>query len=259
MSVLIELTEPNLLGARPLAAYPKGRRRELLPVSLEELEGLVGEVVIASRSLQTRRRYEGIWRLYLDFCQTHGFCPLPATPRTVLLFLAAYGMDRRTGSVRTARCSIKHHHLGADAPDPTNDAKVALFVSGHARSTGTPPIRKRPLLTEDIRELCALLDREGGAAAIRDKALILLGFAAALHTSEALQIVGPHLSFDHRGLTLLIPGSKTDQERKGVHQPVVRTSTDGTDPVAAVEAWVKELVRRGAARTTARSFRSSAQ
>jgi hypothetical protein len=54
------------------------------------------------------------------------------------------------------------------------------FLAGLRRELGTAPERKRPLLTEDLREI--LLDLPDNKWGKRDRALLLLGFGGAFRS-----------------------------------------------------------------------------
>lgn len=214
-------------------------------IDIEELENIlkqvIGQAAQASRALSTRRRYKTDWRKFEEFCRMTMRCPLPADVPTVELFLAWYGLSRKTGTLRSARAAIRVHHEEAGHLDPTTQPEITTFFAGHARLTGQPPVQKLALSIEQIREICSLLDAEGGWAACRDKAAFLLAYGGALRASEVVNAQIQHVLFKHRGLTLLIPKSKTDQEGQGQDVSVVRTTNLETCPVTAMEDWLSIL------------------
>jgi site-specific recombinase XerC len=64
---------------------------------------------------------------------------------------------------------------------------------------------------------------------LRDRALLLLGFAAALRRSELVALDVENLAFDlRRGLLVTVRASKTDQEQAGtqVAVPYARARTN---------------------------------
>jgi integrase len=85
-------------------------------------------------------------------------------------------------------------------------------------------------------------------AAYRDRALLLLGFAAALRRSELVALDVEDLSFDPaKGVLLTIRRSKTDQERAGA-QVAVPYARAGNDlcAVRALLAWLETAeIHRG--------------
>ena len=83
----------------------------------------------------------------------------------------------------------------------------------------------------------------------RDKAMLLVGFAAALRRSELAAVRTEHLSFTPDGLRLLIPKSKSDQEGAGQVVGVAYGSRAETCPVRAVRSYLaaagRELADQG--------------
>ena len=74
---------------------------------------------------------------------------------------------------------------------------------------------------------------------LRDRALLLVGFAGALRRSELVGIRLEHLRFSKRGVVVTIPFSKTNQV--GEHEVVALANGDdpATCPVRALRAWLQ--------------------
>ena len=72
----------------------------------------------------------------------------------------------------------------------------------------------------------------------RDRALVLLGFAAALRRSELVGLTVDDLSFEPEGVTLRLQHSKTNQEGADETVSVLYGSDPATCPVRAVRSWL---------------------
>ena len=91
-------------------------------------------------------------------------------------------------------------------------------IGGEQRIRG-----KKPLLIEDIRAMCAVAaeatDEDGNAMPnkqCRDVCLLLFMFYSAMRRSEIQHLLWTDLTFDKRGVVVLIRQSKTDnKECKG--------------------------------------------
>lgn len=70
------------------------------------------------------------------------------------------------------------------AESPTSAGIVRNTLKGTKRKFGTASVQKAPVLTSDIREMVAGTDAR--LIGLRDRALILLGFAGAFRRSEML-------------------------------------------------------------------------
>jgi integrase len=120
--------------------------------------------------------------------------------------------------------------------------------SGIRRTLGTRQEGKRPLLGSAVRQGSAeLAAQQNHLLALRDRALVLLGWFGALRRSELVAIDVGHLRFVGQGLELLIPRSKTDQEGRGHVIPIGRERDPDVCPVHALRAWIAAgAIREGA-------------
>jgi integrase len=73
---------------------------------------------------------------------------------------------------------------------------------------------------------------------LRDRALLLLGFAGAFRRSELVALDTEHLTDRAEGLEVLIASSKTDQEGAGQVVAVPRVADSPYCPVQAVSDWL---------------------
>jgi integrase len=71
---------------------------------------------------------------------------------------------------------------------------------------------------------------------LRDRALLLLGFAGAFRRSELVALDVADLDFCDGGLRVIIRKSKTDQEGQGATIAIVAGSI--ACPVKALRAWI---------------------
>jgi site-specific recombinase XerD len=76
-----------------------------------------------------------------------------------------------------------------------------------------------------------------GLKAIRDRALLLLGFAGAFRRSELVAVNVEDLEEADAGLKVIIRRSKTDQEGQGATIAILKGSV--ACPVAAAKAWLE--------------------
>jgi integrase len=76
---------------------------------------------------------------------------------------------------------------------------------------------------------------------IRDRALLLVGFAGAFRRSELVGLNVEDLEFNENGLVVHLRRSKTDPEGRGRKVGIPYGLAPATCPVRAVEAWVQVL------------------
>jgi integrase len=124
--------------------------------------------------------------------------------------------------------------------------EVQAIIKGIRRTVGAEQrIRgKRPLLIDDIREMveeaAEAVDDDGNAMPnkrSRDVALLLFMFHSAMRRGEIARLHWSDLTFDKRGVQVLIRQSKTDKESKGQTIALPRLEDSTQCPVAALEVW----------------------
>ena len=118
---------------------------------------------------------------------------------------------------------------------PTNVEAVKATLRGIRRTIGQAPARKAPATAERVRAM--VLEADASPKGLRDRAILLLGFAGAFRRSELVALDVADLEFCRGGLRVTIRKSKTDQERLGATIAIARGSI--ACPVNAVGTWIK--------------------
>jgi len=147
----------------------------------------------ASRAENTRRAYRAAVARFCAWCAEHGRNALPASPETVAAFLAAEAhAGLAVNTLRLRHAAIRYLHLLAGYPPPTAAAVVSTTFAGIKRAHRQPVTKKTALVLERLRAAIeAIPDTLPGS---RDRALLLVGFAAALRPSEIAGLAVEHLT-----------------------------------------------------------------
>jgi integrase len=177
---------------------------------------------------------------------------MPARAETVAAYLAALADRGLSVSTVTQRVgAIRWAHESADLESPTASKTVRTTLAGIRRKVGVAPKHQKAAATTD--KLRAMLSHATGddLKALRDRALLLVGFAMAARRSELVGLDVADLVERDAGLLVTIRRSKTDQEGAGQEVALLAGSEHGTCPVRALSAW---LDRAGI--TEGRVFRS---
>jgi site-specific recombinase XerD len=206
-----------------------------LPATLRpELEEAAG-YARAEKAAATRLAYKSDFELFRSWCDTKCVSALPADPEIVAAFLAAEAnRGVKTSTIGRRLAAIRYaHKLGGYEP-PTNSEAVKATLRGIRRTAGSAPSRKTPATTDKV--LAMVAEAGTNLKGIRDRAILLLGFAGAFRRSELVALNIADLEFCAGGLRVSIRKSKTDQEGLGATIAVARGSI--TCPVDAVRAWI---------------------
>jgi integrase len=114
---------------------------------------------------------------------------------------------------------------------------VRAVVRGTRRQLGVAQPQKTALELEALRTVVlAIPDDLRGR---RDRALLLVGWTAALRRSELVALEVGDLSFEAEGVVLTIRRSKTDREGAGATVAVPLGEEEATCPVGALRRWLE--------------------
>ncbi|MBI3129501.1 MAG: site-specific integrase [Candidatus Tectomicrobia bacterium] len=191
----------------------------------------------ASRAESTKRAYRADWRAFAAWAEARGLSPLPASPGAVCAFLAHEAeRGRKVSTIERRLAAIALAHRAAGLESPTRDEAVRTTLKGIRREKGAAPRQKRAADADVIRELVRLCDTST-LRGLRDRALLLLGFAGAFRRSELAGLEAGDVEFREDGnLWVHLRRSKTDQEGQGRGVPIVRGRF--FCPVGALRAWL---------------------
>jgi site-specific recombinase XerD len=189
-----------------------------------------------SRSANTRRAYALDWSAFMGWCDQAGASTLPASPATVAAYaahLADSGYAVATIGRKLASISQAHKLAGYEQ-SPARSEQVRTVVKGIRRTKGTSQRQAAPATVPILRRLVDTCD--DSLMGIRDRALLLLGFAGALRRSELVGLDLADLEWTIEGLIVTVRKSKTDQEAKG--RPIGIPYGLDLCPVRALRAWI---------------------
>jgi integrase len=236
----------------PLAAAPIGGGalavRTWFDAAIDAIEPIMDGSLAAERESalmfqrmakaeNTRIAYRAAVRAWCAWCEYRDLTPLPASGDDVATFLAA---ERRRGlkpnTIDLRRAAIRYLHRAAGCAVPTSDICVAETVAGIRRDAarkGELPEKKAAATASIIRQILAKIPDD--PRGLRDKAIILVGFAGALRRSELAAIRIEHLEQSERGLRLTIAQTKGSQAA-AVTIPLPYGDTE-LCPVRALARW----------------------
>lgn len=218
----------------------------------EPLNAAEAGYVANARAANTLRGYRADWRSWSDWCAQQRYTPLPAEPVAVARYLTELAAGgARVGTMSRLLAALRFAHQLADVPSPTQSARVLAVWEGIRRTHGAPPEQSAPLAPPELLQVvdaCPTTKHwrtqgrkaETSLAGARDRALLLVGFVAALRRSELVGIEVADLAEHPNGLVLTIPRSKVNQTgEKAELVAVPRAARAAYCPVAAVRQWLE--------------------
>lgn len=191
-----------------------------LSPEIAKLASDAASLIEHARAANTRRAYQTDWIHFRAWCTRHNAVPLPADPRVVALYitdLSQGGRGRKPLKVSTIErrlAALAHYHRVAGHELNVHDRALRETWAGIRRTHGRAPRRKQATVTEFLRLLVATCPSDT-LAGIRDRALLLVGFAGCFRRAELVSLDVDDCATNDEGLILTLRRSKTDQEATG--------------------------------------------
>ena len=195
----------------------------------------------AATSENTRKAYRSDIKHYE---QSGGI--LPASPEHVINYLQYFATTLNTRTLSRRLIALKHWHQYQGFPDPTSHPLVNKTMTGITRVHGKPKEKAPALLPDDLRKMIETLSQDASLLAIRDNAILQIGYFGALRRSEIVSIHYEHIKWQNEGIEILLPSSKTDQAHVGQYC-AIPYGNDVLCPINALEKWLaKSAIKEGA-------------
>lgn len=224
---------PGAADTLTLANVPEDKRERVL-----ELMQKAREFAKRELSPNTQRAYKTDWKTFADWCVAHGMRAMPAPPGVITLYITdRIDSGAKPSSVTRALAAITKAHVAAGHPSPRAAVAVKSTMAGIVKELKSRPVKKAPLCVPELRQLLGPLGLSDPAD-VRDRALLLIGFAGGFRRSELIGIDVAHLTKDRQGYIIHLPHSKTDQEGEGRDVCIAYGSNADTCPVRCLDHWL---------------------
>ncbi len=211
-----------------MAKLTMGSKENELPVADEH-----DTYVQAATADNTRRAYRAGIKHFMEQGNE-----LPATPDMVVNYLKALATSHNPRTLEQRMVHVRQWHRLSGHPDPTQDPVVKKTMRGIARLHGQAKHQALALRLDVLDQLMQYLKEQDSLLAIRNRALILVGFFGALRRSELVSLHWEQVEFVKEGMIITLQRSKTDQVGEGA-PCVIPFGNDLRCPVRALLAWQK--------------------
>jgi len=220
---------------------------DLKNLELETLKNLR-----SSKAANTLRAYKADFKDFSAFCLKNGLSSMPTEPKILSLYLTYLSatskfstLKRRIASISVIH-KIKGHYLDTKHPI------IMENLHGIKRVKGTNQKAKKPLLINNLKQIIDVIDQyitycglsemqksKSVGNKIRDKAIILIGFAGGFRRSELVNIDYEDVEFVPEGIKIFIKRSKTDQSGEGMIKAIPYFDNKIYCPVLALKHWIE--------------------
>lgn len=206
-------------------------------MNIEALEAAAKRYARAALSVNTRRAYAADWVDFEYWCKRTSRKSLPATVDSVCLYLTKMAAHLKTSSLKRRITAIRKAHELSRFPSPTKDERLKTVVRGILRTNGEAQKHASPTLLRHIQKMLEVMPKN--KKGIRDRTLLLLGFAGGLRRSELVALDIEDLALSDEGLAVVIRKSKTDQTGRGRTIGIGFGKNEDTCPIHALKNWLE--------------------
>ena len=191
-----------------------------------------------SKANNTLRAYQSDFKDFSAFCLKNGLSPMPTQPKIIALYITHLSKSSKFSTLKRRIASIsvihklKGHYLDTKHPISMEN------LHGIKRTLGSRQKAKKPILINDLKLIIKAIDEEK----IRDKALILIGFAGGFRRSELVNIDYEDIEFVTEGVKILVKRSKTDQSGEGTVKAIPHFNNKEFCPVLALKNYINQQI-----------------
>jgi integrase len=219
------------------------------PARADELRELAAQAAVwatRARGEGTLRAYRSAWKHYAAWCERLGFAPLTGDAEIIGLYLVKAAERLTVSTLRVHLAAIATAHRLAGVPVDLKHPRIALVLDGLARSQADRTVRQAaPIPLDALPRLLAV--QPDGPLGLRNRAMLLIGYGAALRRSELVALrIGEVTRHPDRGVEVAVRRSKTDQHGRGDAVAIWASTDPAVCALRALDAW---LAVRGARRS----------
>jgi len=200
------------------------------------------ELLERARSPGTLRAYRIAWEDWQRYRVEAG--KPEDLPMSVADLLAWLGHCQRRGlavsTIEGRVAAVKAVHDKLDLPSPTTHPQARQFLRGLRRDAadrGERPVQKRALTASMLAQMLGALEGRADLV-LRDRAILLVGYATGLRRSELAGLFWSDLTFEEGAAVVRVRRSKTDQIGAGRSVGIAENlESTWLCPVLALRAW----------------------
>ena len=231
---------------------PDEQDRPALPASLagsgalDRLVDTARDFARAAASDNTLKAYAKDWDAFTRWCRLRGAEVLPPAPALIGLYIADLAAPAgktpalSVASIERRLSGLSWGYAQRGENLDRKDRHIATVLAGIRRKHARPPAQKEAILPEHLRAMLATLPH--ALRGLRDRALLLIGFAGGLRRSEIVSLdhgkedtpdSGGWVEILDDGVLIRLRGKTGWREVE-----IARGSSDATCPVHALSQWL---------------------
>jgi site-specific recombinase XerD len=194
-----------------------------------------------SKANNTLRAYKSDFQDFHAFCFKHGLQSLPTEPKIISIYLTYLSEKYKVSTLKRRLVSISvFHKLKGFYLDMKHPIIIENLLA-IKRKYGSYQFGKKPLLINNLKLIIDVINDKivNKLKQLRDKSIILIGFAGGFRRTELVSINYEDLEFTEEGLKINIKKSKTDQFGEGMIKGIPYFQNKMYCPVLNLKKWLE--------------------
>jgi site-specific recombinase XerD len=214
-----------------------------LITDIKKLQTETLENLQSSKSKNTVRAYRSDIADFIGFCNRHNLKFLPANPNIVSLYLTNLSKTSKLSTLKRRLASLSLYHKMKGHYLDIKHPIISENLLGIKRIKGSYQTGKKPILINDLKIIIQAINKDKITEfeKLKNKCLILLGFAGGFRRSELVSLLIEDIDFVSEGVKLLIRRSKTDQTGEGFVKGIPYFANQEYCPVLTLKKYLREL------------------
>ena len=208
----------------------------------KDLEAQTVKNIKNSKSFNTIRAYKSDLQTFSVFCNSLNLNSLPASPKTISLFITHLSKNSKYSTIKRKLAAIKVSHKLAGQYIDLKNPIISENLISIKKQIGTYQKSKKPILIRDLKLIINEIESEIDIKIkLRNKSLILVGFSGAFRRSEIISIEIDDIEFVNEGVKIFLKKSKTDQTGEGMIKALPYFDNEFYCPVRNLKKWINYL------------------
>ena len=201
----------------------------------------------SSKASNTLRAYKADYKDFASFCFRNGFKTMPSEPKIISFYLTYLSKSCKFSTLKRRLASISVIHRLSGHYIDVKHPMIAENLMGIKRTKGIYQKTKKPILFNELKSIVDAIDKyDNEKNRLKNRALILIGFAGGFRRSELVAIDYEDVDFVSEGVKIFVKRSKTDQSGEGMTKGIPYFANQKICPVISLKNWIeKSEIRSG--------------
>lgn len=190
----------------------------------------------------TKRAYKTDLRYFRIWCVENGQIEMPASAATLAAYVSHLADTHKWASINRKLAAIRKLHEMNNLDLPTKDKAFRAVMEGIKRTNGVRQKQAPAFKMKELKNILLSIDTTTNAG-LRDKCLILLGFAGAYRRSELVSLNIEDVQFSDDGAIISLSKSKTNQYGESEDKAFFFSPVADFCSIRTLKNWISRLGR----------------